>query len=304
MGKSESNLRDNLDNILKLGLPKGSLEEATITHFERAGWKIRKLSRNYFPEINDPQIVISLCRVQEMGGYVAEGILDAAITGKDWLREANLDSKVIQLGDLVYSKSSLRPCRWVLAVAGNSPYKSPQDLDGKRVATELPELTRKYFEEQGVTPEIIYSYGATEAKIIEGLADAIVEVTETGTTIAAHGLKIIDEVMISNPVLITNQKTWENPVKRAKLEQIKLLLQGALNAYNLVAIKMNAPVKKLESILGMLPSLNSPTVSPLRDSDWVSLETVIDVRAVRDLIPALQLAGAEGIIEYGLNKVI
>lgn len=291
-------------DILKLGLPKGSLEEATIALFERAGWKIRKHSRNYFPEINDPQINVSLCRVQEMGGYVAKGILDAAITGLDWLEESGYADSVVRLADLVYSKSSMRPCRWVLAVAGDSPYRVPADLDGKRIATEVKELARRYFEARGIAVDIFYSYGATEAKVVEGLADGIVEVTETGATIHAHGLRIIDEVMLSAPTLVANHNALQNPVKRAKLEQIKLLLEGALRAANLVALKMNAPALNLDAIVAMLPSLTSPTISPLTDTAWVSLETVVDIGVVRDLIPALRDAGAEGIIEYALNKVI
>lgn len=291
-------------NVLKLGLPKGSLEEATIALFDRAGWKIRKHSRNYFPEINDPGITLSLCRVQEMGGYVAKGILDAGIAGLDWLEESGSVDSVIRVADLVYSKSSLRPCRWVLAVAGDSPVKTVKDLDGRRVSTEVKELARRYFEKAGVKPEIFYSYGATEAKIVEGLADAIVEVTETGATISAHGLRIIDEVLLSHPVLIANPAAWNEPAKRAKLEQIRLLLEGALRAHNLVALKMNAPASNLDAILEMLPSLNSPTISPLRDPTWLSLETVVNSDTVRDLIPALRAAGAEGIIEYALNKVI
>lgn len=295
--------RDNGDK-LKLGLPKGSLEEATIALFERAGWKIRKLSRNYFPEINDPEISVSLCRVQEIGDYVARGILDAGITGLDWLDEARVAGKVERLADLVYSKNSNRPCRWVLAVAGNAPYTCAEDLAGKRIATELRGLTKRYFAAKGVDAEIFYSYGATEAKVVEGLADGIVEVTETGATIGAHGLKIIDEVMVSCPALIANPATLKNDAKRAKLEQIKLLLQGALRAENLVALKMNAPAARLDAILEMLPALNSPTVSPLRDTGWLSLETVVASGLVRDLIPRLRDAGAEGIIEYALNKVI
>lgn len=289
---------------LKLGLPKGSLEESTFSLFERAGWKIRKHERNYFPEIDDPQISVSLCRVQEMGGYIANGILDAGITGLDWLREGGQENSVIRLADLVYSKNSLRPCRWVLAVDGNSPFHSPKDLDGRRVATEVRGLAREYFDRLGVKPEILYSYGATEAKIVEGLADAIVEVTETGTTISAHGLRIIDEVMVSHPVLIVNPESWKNPVKRAKLEQIRLLLEGALRAYSLVALKMNVPTAKLEGVTDILPSLTSPTISPLQNSAWVSLETVVRKDQVRDLIPALRELGAEGIIEYSLNKAI
>lgn len=292
------------DDRLKLGLPKGSLEEATISLFDRAGWKINRHSRNYFPEINDPQICLSLCRAQELGGYVARGVLDAGITGLDWLAEGGHTDQVVRLAELVYSKNSTRPCRWVLAVAGDSPYKKPEDLAGRRIATELDGVTARYFSSRNVPVEILHSFGATEAKVVEGLADAIVEVTETGATINAHGLRIIDEVMISTPVLIANPKAWENAAKRAKLEQIALLVEGALRAENLVALKMNAPADQLEAIIEMLPALNSPTVAPLRDASWVSLETVVNRDLVRDLIPRLKKAGAEGIIEYGLNKVI
>ena len=290
--------------IIKLGVPKGSLEEATINLFERAGWKIRKHTRNYFPDINDPEIAASLCRVQEIGSYVAAGVLDAGITGLDWLVEREHEDKVVRVADLVYSKTSNRPCRWVLAVAGDSPYQKPQDLAGKRIATEVEGLTRRYFTKAGVDVEVFYSWGATEAKVVEGLADGIVEVTETGTTIRAHGLRIIDEVMRSYPVLIVNKDAWQDPRKRAKVEQLNLLLQGALRAENLVALKMNAPAANLDAILEMLPSLNSPTVAPLRDTRWLSVETVVQIDVVRDLIPCLRQAGAEGIIEYGLNKVI
>lgn len=289
---------------LKLGLPKGSLEEATIKLFDAAGWKIHKHTRNYFPEINDPAISLSLARAQELGGYVARGVLDAGITGIDWIEEGGHTDQVIKLAELVYSKNSTAPCRWVLAVAGDSPYRRPEDLAGKRIATELQAVTRNYFENMGVPVEIFYSYGATEAKVVEGLADGIVEVTETGATIAAHGLRIIDEVMLSAPVIIANPGAWQNPRKREKLEQIALLLEGALRARNLVAIKMNAPAANIDLILEMLPALNSPTISPLRNPAWLSLETVVNTDLVRDLIPRLRAAGAEGIIEYPLNKVI
>lgn len=290
--------------IIKLGVPKGSLEESTISLFDRAGWKIRKHSRNYFPEINDPQISASLCRVQEIGGYVAAGVLDCGITGLDWLCESGHEQDTTRICDLVYSKNSNAPCRWVLAVAGDSPFKKPADLEGRRIATELGALCRKYFSGLGINAEIFHSYGATEAKVVEGLADGIVEVTETGATIRAHGLRIIDEVMLSCPVFIANPAAWEQPGKRAKMEQIKLLLLGALRAENLVALKMNVPAGKLEKILGMLPALNSPTVSQLCDGNWLSVETVVQVNIVRDMIPRLKDAGAEGIIEYALNKVI
>ena len=291
-------------NKLKLGLPKGSLESATLELFEKAGWKIRPHSRNYFPEINDPDIAVSLCRVQEIGDYVARGILDAGLAGLDWLNESGSIDRISRISDLVYSKNSNRPCRWVLAVAGDSPYSRPQDLAGKRIATELKGLTSSYFAKLNIPVDIIYSYGATEAKVVEGLADAIVEVTETGATIGAHGLKIIDEVMVSFPVLIANKDALKDERKKAKLDQIALLLEGALRAERLSALKMNAPAERVDRILEMLPALNSPTISPLRDPRWVSLETVVDKDFVRDLIPALKAAGAEGILEYYLNKVI
>ncbi|MDE5832306.1 MAG: ATP phosphoribosyltransferase [Desulfovibrio sp.] len=289
---------------LKLGLPKGSLENATLELFGKAGWTIRLHSRNYFPEINDPAISVSLCRSQEMGDFVARGILDAGIAGLDWLRESSTLDKVVRIADLVYSKNSNRPCRWVLAVAGDAPYSSARDLAGKRIATEVKGLASSFFAEQDIPVDIIYSYGATEAKVVEGLADAIVEVTETGATMVAHGLKIIDEVMTSFPVLVANPSALKNAKKKAKLDQIALLLEGALRAERLVALKMNAPADRLDQILEMLPALNSPTISPLRDPRWVSLETVVDKELVRDLIPGLKSAGAEGILEYYLNKVI
>lgn len=290
--------------IIKLGVPKGSLEEATINLFERAGWKIRKHARNYFPDINDPEISASLCRAQEIGRYVADGVLDVGLCGRDWLRENGVLETVVIVSDLIYSKSSNRPVRWVLAVGGDSPYHKPEDLRGKRIATELQGVTREYFASKGIDVTVFYSWGATEGKVVEGLADGIVEVTETGTTIKAHGLRIIDEVMQSNTVLIANRAAWDDPKKRRKIEQIDLLLQGALRAEGLVCLKMNAPATRLDAVLDLLPSLNSPTVSPLRDAQWLSVETVVDAGKVRDLIPRLRSAGAEGIIEYALNKVI
>jgi len=290
--------------ILKLGVPKGSLEDATINLFERAGWKIRKHTRNYFPDINDPEITASLCRVQEIGGYIAAGILDVGITGLDWLTEGGHEDKVVHVADLVYSKTSNRPCRWVLAVAGDSPYRKPEDLAGRRISTELKGVTTRYFEELGIPVQISYSWGATEAKVVEGLADAIVEVTETETTIRAHGLRVIDEVLVTNTVLIAGRDAMRDPFRRAKIEQIDLLLQGALRAESLVCLKMNAPAARLDEILNLLPALNSPTVASLRDPAWLSLETVVDSGLVRDLIPRLRKIGAEGILEYSLNKVI
>ncbi len=287
---------------LKFGIPKGSLEDATIELFARSGWKIEKHHRNYFPHINDPELTARLCRPQEIGGYVGEGVLDAGITGRDWLLESG--AEVVCVSDLVYSKVSKRPARWVLAVAGDSHYQNAQDLAGKRVATELLGVTRNYFKKLDVDVNVQYSWGATEAKVVDGLADAIVEVTETGTTIHAHGLRIIDVVMETCAVLIVNPKVYADPEKRRKIEQIDLLLHGALRADTLVGLKMNVPGDRLDAVIDQLPSLNSPTVSSLRNSSWFSVEIVVDTGVVRDLIPRLRLAGAEGIIEYALNKVI
>lgn len=290
--------------ILKLGVPKGSLEESTLSLFERAGWKIRKHIRNYFPDINDSELSVSLCRAQEMSGYVRDGVLDVGLTGKDWIHEMGDQDAVVTVSNLVYSKTSNRPCRWVLAVAGDSPYQKPEDLAGKRIATELEGVTRAYFKNKGIDVDVYYSWGATEAKVVEGLADGIVEVTETGTTIHAHGLRIIDEVMVTNTMLIANKEAWADPVRRKKIQQIDLLLQGALAAEAMVCLKMNAPAANLDGVLDLLPSLKSPTVAPQRDKQWVSVETVVETSRVRDLIPLLREAGAEGIIEYALNKVI
>lgn len=288
--------------FLKLGIPKGSLEEATISLFERAGWKVRKHTRNYFPDINDPDITARLCRVQEIPRYIQDGVLDLGLTGKDWLLETGADVHVVS--DLVYSKVSNRPARWVLAVAGDSPYQKPEDLAGKRISTELLGVCKAYFERLGIDVHISYSWGATEAKVVEGLADAIVEVTETEATIHAHGLRVIDEVLLTNTQLIASHAAWADPVKRKKIEQIDLLLQGALRAESLVCLKMNVPSAGLESILALLPALNSPTVSSLQNAAWLSVETVVNTDLVRDLIPNLRAAGAEGIIEYALNKVV
>lgn len=290
------------NSILKIGIPKGSLEEATLALFAKSGWKISMRHRNYFPEINDPELAVSLCRPQEMGGYVGEGIIDCGLTGRDWILENGADVEVV--ADLVYSKNSNRPARWVLAVAGNSPFHKPEDLAGKRIATEILGLTQRYFADKGIPVSVSYSWGATEAKVIEGLCDAIVEVTETGATINANGLRIIDEVLVTNTQFIANRAAWADPWKRKKIEQIILLLQGALRAESLVGIKMNAPTDKLEDILAIVPALNSPTIASLQNKAWVSLEIVLETKVVRDLLPRLVAAGAEGIIEYPLNKAI
>jgi ATP phosphoribosyltransferase len=287
---------------LKLGIPKGSLQDATIRLFEKAGWKIMVSGRSYFPEINDQDIVCSLCRAQEMSLYVESGILDAGITGRDWIMENK--SEVHFVEELVYSKVSSRPARWVLAVAKDSNIKDIQDLKGKRIATELVNFTKNYFAENNIPVEVYFSWGATEAKIVSGLADAIVEVTETESTIKAHGLQVIKELMRSTTQLIANRQAWQDSEKQNKIKQIALLLKGALVAEKLVALKMNVPKIKLQNIVAALPSLNAPTVSPLYNSDWFSVETVVEESRVRELIPRLLEKGAEGIIEYSLNKVV
>lgn len=291
-----------MSGIVKFGIPKGSLEEPTLALFAKSGWKISTRHRNYFPEVNDDELSVRLCRPQEIPTYVSEGVLDAGLTGKDWILENGADVHVA--ADLIYSKVSNRPARWVLAVAGDSPYRTPEDLAGKRVATEILGLTRRYFADRNIPINVQHSWGATEAKVVEGLADAIVEVTETGSTIRAHGLRVIDEVLVTNTQLIVNKAGWADPWKQRKIAQINMLLQGALKAESLVGIKMNAPTGNLNAILGIVPALNSPTIAHLQDSNWVSLEIVISTSTVRDLLPQLVAAGAEGIIEYPLNKVI
>ena len=287
---------------LKLGIPKGSLQEATIKLFDKSGWKIKEHHRNYFPEIDDDEITCSMCRAQEMSRYVESGLLDCGLTGKDWILENESDVEIV--ADLIYSKVSSRPARWVLAVAGDSPYKRPEDLQGKRISTELVGYTKRYFQQAGVDVEVEFSWGATEAKVVEGLADAIVEVTETGTTIKAHGLRIIAEVLVTNTRFIANKKSWADPWKRRKIENMIMMLQGALRAEKLVGLKMNVPSAAKDTVLAQLPSLNSPTVAHLLNSDWLSVEIVVAEAVVRDLIPKLKIAGAEGIIEYSLNKVV
>ena len=291
-----------MSNILKLGIPKGSLEKATIELFDKSGWRIKLSSRNYFPEVDDDELSCSICRAQEMSRYVENGILDAGITGKDWILEN--ESDVIVVADLVYSKVSKRPTRWVLAVPGNSTICGVKDLEGKKIATELVNFTKKFFKKQGVNVDVEFSWGATEGKVVSGLADAIVEVTETETTIRAHGLRIIEDLMTSNTQLIANKQAWEDPWKREKITNMALLLQGALRADKIVGLKMNVPNSALDAVIGQLPSLNAPTVAPLYQKEWFSVETVISEHEVRDLIPRLLKVGAEGIVEYSLNKVI
>jgi ATP phosphoribosyltransferase len=287
---------------LKLGIPKGSLQSATIELFKRSGWRINVNGRSYFPEINDDSIECAICRAQEMSRYVENGTLDAGLTGKDWIAENKSDVCVVE--DLVYSKVSSRPARWVLAVPYDSPVQSLEDLRGKKIATEMVGFTERYFAERNIYVEVEFSWGATEAKVVSGLADAIVEVTETESTIRAHGLRIIHELMKTNTQLIANHNAWKIPFKREKIEQIALLLKGALLGEKLVGLKMNVPEKCLETVVSLLPSLNAPTVASLYQTDWFSVETVVGTHVVRDLIPKLLKSGAEGIIEYPLNKVV
>ncbi len=287
---------------LKLGLPKGSLQNATIALFKRCGWRINVNGRSYFPEINDDTIECAICRAQEMSRYVESGTLDAGLTGKDWIAENSSDVHVVE--DLVYSKVSARPARWVLAVPYNSKIQKLKDLEGKKISTELVEFTKNYFSERNINVNIEFSWGATEAKVVSGLADAIVEVTETGSTIKAHGLRIIHELMQTNTQLIVNHQAWKDPSKREKVEQIALLLKGALLGEKLVGLKMNVPEKQMEKVVAMLPSLNAPTVAHLYQTDWFSVEIMVDSGVVRDLIPQLLKNGVEGIIEYPLNKVV
>ncbi len=293
---------------LTLGLPKGSLEQATIDLFRKSGWKISASNRSYFPSVDDDTLRCSLARPQEMSRYVESGILDAGITGKDWVHENQSD--IVVVAEMVYSKVSFRPTRWVLAVPQDSPIKKIEDLRGKRVATEMVNFTKRYFAERDIPVVVEFSWGATEAKAAQGLVDAIVEVTETGTTIRAHGLEIIAEMMESCPQLIANTTAWQDSWKRQKIEQIKMLLQGALLAETKVGIKLNVAEADLENVIQLIPSITAPTVATLHPSPslkgikWFSVESVLEEAKVRDLIPLLIRNGAVGIIEYPLNKVI
>ena len=289
-------------SVLHLGIPKGSLEAATIELFRRSGWKISNGSRSYFPSVDDPALRCLLVRAQEMARYVESGTLDAGITGRDWVLEYNAD--VMVATELVYSKASLRPTRWVLVVGRDSPVQRPEDLRGCRVATELVGYSKRWFAERGIDVQIEFSWGATEAKVAEGLVDAIVEVTETGSTIRAHGLRIVCDLFESVPQLIANRAAWADSWKREKIEQIGLLLSGALRAEAQVGLKMNVPVARLQEVIGLLPAITSPTVSNLYGTEWCAVESVIAEATVRDLIPRLLRAGAVGIIEYPLNKIV
>jgi ATP phosphoribosyltransferase len=290
-----------MPTLIKLGLPKGSLQESTFVLFRKAGYLFSAADRSYSVSCNDPDIQGVLIRAQEMARYVAQGAFDAGLTGHDWITETKAD--VVEIAELVYSKQSMRPVRWVLAVPEDSPIKSAKDLQGKRIATEAVELTKQYLEKHGVTAEVEFSWGATEIKAPE-FVDAIVEVTETGSSLRANNLRIVETILESTTRFIANKAAWADPAKREKLENIALLLQGAIAAEGKVGLKMNVPKQALKVVADLLPSLTSPTISHLADSDWLALEIIANEVDVRGLIPNLRRAGATGIIEYPLNKVI
>jgi len=286
---------------LKLGIPKGSLENATIDLFRRAGFNISTSSRSYFPSIDDPEIECMLIRAQEMARYVEDGILDAGLTGLDWIAENEAD--VVAVADLIYAKQSFGKVRWVLAVPEAGDIRSVKDLQGKIIATELVQTTKRYLASHGVTAKVEFSWGATEVKP-PVLADAIVEVTETGNSLRANKLKIIDTVLESNTQLIANKQAWEDAEKRKKLGDIKMLLEGAINALGKVGLMLNVHKKDLDAVLAVLPALKRPTISTLSDEEWLAVNTILDESTVRSIIPRLKEAGAQGIVEYPLNKIV
>jgi ATP phosphoribosyltransferase len=286
---------------LKLGIPKGSLENATIDIFRRAGFQITTSSRSYFPSIDDPDIECMLIRAQEMARYVEDGILDAGLTGRDWIEENGSD--VLALADLIYSRASFSKVRWVLAVPESSPVQSVKDLQGKIIATELVGATKRYLARNGVEAKVEFSWGATEVKP-PVLADAIVEVTETGNSLRANKLRIVETVLESNTQLIANKSSYQDPWKQRKLADVKLLLEGAISALGKVGLMLNVEKSNLDRILGLLPALKKPTISQLSDDSWVALNTILDELTVRQLIPRLKEAGGQGIVEYPLNKII
>lgn len=284
-----------------LGLPKGSLEESTKALFAKAGWKITTSSRSYKPSIDDPELDGRFVRAQEVARYVDHGFFDCGLTGWDWVQENNAD--VVEVCDLVYSRASTLKSRWVLCVPESSSVKSASDLAGKRVATELMETTKRWFAERNIPALVEFSWGATEVKVPD-LVDAIVDITETGSSLRANKLRIVDTLLETNTKFIANKASWENPAKRKKIETIALMLKGALEAHSKVGLKMNLPRASLDAVTAKLPALRNPTISPLSNPDWIALETIIDESVVREIIPALKAHGAEGIVEYPLNKVV
>ncbi len=286
---------------LKLGVPKGSLQESTFNLLSKAGFHFSVSNRSYFPSIDDEELEAMLIRAQELPRYVEDGVFDAALTGYDWIIESGVD--VLSVSDLIYSKQSMRKVKWVLAVHESSPVQSVKDLEGKRIATEVVNITKTYLAKNKVNATVEFSWGATEVKTPD-LVEAIVEVTETGSSLRANKLRIVDVVLESNTKLIANKKSWTDPWKREKIENLAMLLQGAINAGNKVGLKMNLRKTDVDSVLTLIPALRKPTISQLADDQWIALETIIDEDIVRKIIPQLKRAGAEGIIEYPLNKVI
>jgi ATP phosphoribosyltransferase len=296
------------NKVLKFGIPKGSLEAQTLELMRKSGWRISVGERSYLPRIDDPSLSCRLLRPQEMPRYIADGTIDAGITGSDWIVENGAD--LIEVESYIYSKTSLQPTRWVLCVPERSPVRRLEDLDGKRVATEMVAFTRRVFAQRQVKVEVEFSWGVTEAKAADGLVDAVVEVTETGSSLRANGLRIVEELLTSTPVLVANHQAWADEWKQAKIRQIAVLVKGALDAENRVGIKMNVPRDRLDKVIALLPSITAPTVAPLYAApnlggkDWFAIDTVIDELTVRELFPKLLEAGAVGIIEYPLNKII
>jgi len=287
--------------LIKLAIPKGSLQESTLELMRKAGFHCTVSSRSYFPWVDDNELEVMLIRAQEIGRYVEDHVFDAGLTGKDWILETNAD--VVEVADLVYAKQSRQPLRWVLAVPESSDIRTVQDLEGKRIASEVVNITERYLNENGVNAKVEFSWGATEAKAPD-LVDAIVEVTETGGSLRANKLRVLDTLMQSTTRLIANKQSWEDPVKRRKIENIAMLLKGAMLAEEMVGLKMNVKRKDLDTVVGILPALQNPTVSPLATEDWVAIEVMIEESTIRELIPALKRAGAQGLVEYPLNKVI
>ena len=290
-----------MSTLLKLGIPAGSLNEATIDLFQRAGYRITSSSRSYYPEIDDDEIECLMVRAQEMARYVEQGVLDAGITGHDWVLETGAD--VHEICELIFSKVSRRPTRWVLCVSKDAPVRSVKDLEGKRIATEVVNVTRTYLKRHGVNAQVEFSWGATEAKPPR-LVDAIVELTETGSSIRANNLRVVDEILQSTPRIIANHDAMADPEKSRKLENIALMLRSCLAAEGKVGLMMNAKRGDLDAILALLPALQKPTVSALSDDEWIAVHTIIEESVVRTLIPKLKAAGARGIVEYGINKII
>jgi ATP phosphoribosyltransferase len=301
-------MASNNNKVLKFGIPKGSLEAQTLELMRKSGWRISVGERSYIPRVDDPSLSCRLLRPQEMPRYIADGTLDAGITGSDWIVENGVD--LVEVESFIYSKVTLQPTRWVLCVPENSPVRRLEDLSGKRVATEMVEFTRRIFTQRKVKVDVEFSWGVTEAKAADGLVDAVVEVTETGSSLRANGLRIVEELLTSSPVLVANHEAWADEWKQAKVRQIGVLVKGALDAEGRVGIKMNVARENLEGVIALLPSITAPTVSQLYPSpnlkgkEWVAVETVISEHTVRELFPKLLEAGAVGIIEFPLNKII